>query len=72
MSSLGQFARNAHSDHSSVPVLVDALVAGGYMSPEDATTAWLEPGSLEHECADLFLRDGRVTRVWFDGDVEVY
>lgn len=68
---LGQLARDAHSDHSLVPVLVDALTIGGFMSPEDAATARLEPGSLEHGSTDLFLRDGRVIRVWFDGCVLV-
>ncbi len=64
-------ARQAHEDHSTVPKLVALLVQTGDLPEPFASTAWLEPGSLEHECADLF-HSGGMTRVYFDGSIEQY
>lgn len=64
-------AQRVHQDHSVVQDLVRFLKYTGDLPEPFASSAWLEPGSLEHECADLF-HSGGITRVYFDGSVEQF
>lgn len=70
---LATLARAVHADHARVPQLVAAL----QLPPH----TWLEPESLEHECADLFfdipnMAGGAPTRycarVTFTGTVDQF
>lgn len=67
----GLLAQRVHQDHRMIPALVDFLKQTGDLPEPFASEAWLEEGSLEHECADLF-HSGGITRVNFNGTVEQF
>jgi hypothetical protein len=64
-------ARRVHADHSTLPQLLQLLAYSGDLDPMWHASAWLEPGSLEHGCADIFHAGG-ITRVYFDGTIEQF
>lgn len=68
---LAIMARAVHVDHNYVPAVIQALVESGDLPQWAADSAYLEPGSLEHECADLF-HDGGITRIYFTGEIEQF